>query len=112
MENLAFLQDLTNEGITHRKAFLDGSWGSHDDVQRKSGPDALANASRLFGRGPSVPHHNEQIDIGVGSRISRGIRSKHHNALRLKLLNKFPDVLFNLLRSDHDKRSFNVLIAT
>ena len=102
MENLAFLQDLTDEAVAHRRPLPDSCRRSHDDVQWKSCANAATDSRRLFGCGPAVPHHDEQIDIRVSPWLARGIGPEHHHPFRRKLPDEFVHIIVYALNCDHD----------
>jgi hypothetical protein len=105
MENLAFLQDLTNESVAHRHPPPYRRWRSHDDVERKPSANAATDSSRLFSRCPAVSHHDEEIDVRVSPRLSGSIGTEHDDTIRRKLPDELVHVIFNLLSRYHQPRS-------
>ncbi|MGB8852467.1 MAG: hypothetical protein WCC69_02735 [Pirellulales bacterium] len=98
MENLALLEDVTNEPVAHSQALSDRRRRTHDDVKRKPRSNAASNPCRLFGSSALVSHHDEQIDIGILPGRARGMGSKQHNAIWAELADNLADILLDMTR--------------
>lgn len=80
----------------------------HAQVQRKRRRHAPPNLSG-FSRGVPFKRQNyQQIDVGIGGRISIGVRTKQDNALRMKLVRDPAGESRDLPTVHHSAQSYTV----